>query len=222
MQERRYCNIASLPERVDSLERTVKSILPQVNFVKVMLNGHTEVPKFLLNNPRISYVLMNNEFADSAKFLSVEDYSGYVFTLDDDLVVPNWYCDYMIEGVKKYNAIVSLHGRTMRPKPVHSYYHGFQKVYACLSQVNEDVKVDVVGTGIMCFHTDIYTISPSDCPIPNMADVWNAKKAKELNVDLWVLKHEKDTLVHTHFQNCIYRTNHNQTDKLATTAYNSF
>ena len=217
-----YCNIASLPEREESLERTVKSIINQVDFVKVMLNRYTGVPKCLQNNPKISYVHTQNELGDASKFLGIDDYDGYVLTLDDDLEVSPDYADYLIEGVEKYNAIVSLHGRTMKPRPIHSYYHGFEQVFACLSEVKEDHKADVVGTGVMCFHTDFYRISPLECPIPNMADVWNAKHAKSLGVDMYVLKHDKTMLKHTAHNWNIYRTLHKEIDIKATSVYNDF
>jgi len=152
---------------------------------------------------------------------SIDDYDGYVFTLDDDLAVPKDYVSYMIEGIKKYGGIVSLHGAVMRERPVHSWYHGFDKKFMCLSQVNADVKVDTVGSGISAWDTDEFIITPDDCPIKNMADVWLSKKAQEEGVPMHVLKHPKGYLGHTNHEYNIYRAEHKRRDIEATDIYNN-
>ena len=58
--------IASIPDRVETLKRTVNSLINQVDLLFVALNNYEEVPDFLTNNRKIVYALMDNSLGDAA------------------------------------------------------------------------------------------------------------------------------------------------------------
>lgn len=196
--------IASVPSRINSLQKTVESILPQVTFLFVALNGHDEIPKFLTNNPKIKTVKMDNKFSDSAKFYDIEERRGYIFTIDDDLQVHKSYVQDMINAINKFNCIVTLHGRTY-PRPFTNYYR-LEHNYRCLNTIEKNVFVDVGGTGVMAWHSDRLKVKFSDFKLPNMADIWMSKIAHEQKVPIMVLAHKRDYLQHTKHEDNIFTT----------------
>jgi len=205
MKDKVYYNIATLPDRVESLKKCIDSIYNQTDYIKVILNGHKVVPAFLKGITKIIYTVSDNRHTDASKFLETSDQEGYIFTLDDDLQVPTGYTEYMIDGIKKYNAIVSLHGKVLKERPVKYFVASFEKNCQCLSNVSQDTKVDIPGSGIMAWHSSIFNITPEYCEYPNMADLWVAKRAKELEVDIWCLKHKSGYIKHTKHQWTIWR-----------------
>jgi len=191
---------------VDSLEKTVNSLLPQVNFLFVALNGHKEVPKFLCNKPRISYALLDNKMADCAKFHSIDERVGYIFTCDDDIIYPHTYCQDMIDGINKYKCIVSLHGKQY-PRPIKSFYN-IEKNYRCLGNVPKGGYVDVGGSGVMAWHTDFFKLRHDDCKTPNMADICVSRIAKEQGVKIMVLPHTENYLQHIRYKDNLFVREH--------------
>lgn len=180
--------VASLPERVKTLEKCVVGLLPQVDMIFVALNGYKSAPAFL-EHDKIYYSVMDNTFGDAAKFYNVENRNGYILTCDDDLAYPEGYVSYMIDGVKRHGGIVSLLGKRYDNRPIKSFRTGYSEIHRCLNGVVSDKQVHVGGTGAMAFHTDEFKMSMEECLRPNMADIWVAKKAHEEGVKITVLAH---------------------------------
>lgn len=103
--------IASLPERVNSLERTIDSLYLQADSIVCVLNGHKEMPPFEKKYPNVWFVLSDNSRGDSMKFFTVKESSDYYVSWDDDLIAPEGVIERLIEGVDKYNSVVSFHGK---------------------------------------------------------------------------------------------------------------
>jgi len=100
--DKKIVNISSFG-RIDSLEKTIQSIYNQCDEVNVCLNDKiTELPNFLLQ-PKINLTITDNSKGDAFKFLNLENSDGYYLTIDDDLIYPPNYVDYMISNCKKYN-----------------------------------------------------------------------------------------------------------------------
>lgn len=181
--------IASIPEREKMLEKTVQSLRGQVDELRVSLNEYQHIPRFL-NKKEV--VLLDNSKGDAAKFYFADKFKGYIFTCDDDLIYPVGYTDYLIEAVKRYNCICTLHGRKY-PRPV----TGFQNLlcgYPCLGNVPYDVAVDVGGDGVMCYHTDFFNITYGEFTKKNMSQLFVARKAKEKGIKIMVIKHDYNYL----------------------------
>lgn len=195
--------IASVPERVDSLKLTVESVINQVDLVFVALNSYTEVPSFLCRNPKISYIILDNSLTDGAKCFDVGSRKGYVFLLDDDIQVPSNYCDFMRKATDKYKCIVSLHGKYYNPLKFRDFY-AIERNYRCLGTVLQDAVVNVVGSGVMCYNTQDFKLSYADIKSPNMCDIWISKAAKEQGVKIIVLAHKAGFIKHINFTDNLF------------------
>ena len=212
--------IATLPERESHLSLTVASLIGQVDSMFVALNGHKEVPSFLLDNPKISYLLMDNSLGDGAKFYNSDKLEGYILTCDDDLIYPQGYVGYMINGVKNHGGIVTILGKRYDERPIGSFGRGYTRLYSCLNEVRGDTEVHVAGTGVMAWHSDTIKIDPHSFSRKNMADVWVAKLAHEQGVKLTVLAHPRQYVVYNRFPWRIW--NNDRDDTYQTKVLNSF
>ena len=210
-----------MPQREESLNRTVDSLLPQVDMIFVALNGYDKVPAFLENNKKIVYALMDNKLGDAAKFYDVDQRNGFVLTCDDDLAYPPEYVKYMVDGVKRHKGVVTLLGKCYDKRPVYSFRSGYTRIYRCLVAVKGDHVVDVGGTGVMAFHTDLIKLSVDDFPKKNMADIWLSKAAKEQGVSITVLSHPARYVSHKRYSQRIWITERGG-DKYQTEVLNSF
>lgn len=212
--------LASIPKRVETLKLTVESLLPQVNMLFVALNGYDEPPDFLLGNIKITHAIMDNSFGDAAKFYDVDHRNGYILTCDDDIIYPEDYAEYMINGVKKHGGIVSLLGKCY-PRPTTSYRGGYSAIYRVLNPVQGDHVVDVGGTGAMCFHTDEFKPTMDIFEKPNMADLWVAKAAAEQGIKITALGHPRRYVKHVKYHRNIWHTTINE-NGYQTEVLNSF
>jgi len=196
--------IASVPARVETLQKTVASLIDQVDMLFVALNGYKEVPSFLTNDRKIVCALMDNSLGDAAKFYDVDQRSGYFLTCDDDLIYPEGYVGYMIDGIKQHGGIVSLLGKRYDTRPINSYRSGYTYIARCLVAVKLPSEVHVGGTGVMAFHTDSLKVTIEDFLRPNMADLWIAKLAHEQGVKITALPHPKRYVSHVRYSRRIW------------------
>ncbi len=211
--------IASLPAREDTLGKTVSSLLPQVDRIFVALNGYAFIPEFL-DNPKIEAVIMDNSLGDAAKFHDVDKRDGYILTCDDDLIYPQGYARYMIDGVNRHCGIVSLLGKRYDDRPIKSFRTGYTAIYRCLTRVLIDQVVHVGGTGAMAFYSEHVKISVVDFSKPNMADIWMAKIAHEQGVTITALAHPAKYVKHYTHPWRIW--SHDGRDEYQTEVLNSF
>jgi hypothetical protein len=175
----------------------VHSVKDQVDEMFIALNGYVSVPPELHNIRNANYAIFDNSMGDSAKFYHAIDLQNtYYLALDDDLKVPRGYVDYLCDGVDRYNALCSLHGRIYTP-PVTNFKR-WTGNYRCLNTVNEDVKVNFIGSGVCCFNTNRLKVDIKGFKRPNMSDVWLSKAAHEQGVPLMVLKHSIGYLQYLH------------------------
>lgn len=183
-------NVATY-QRDKLLFKTIDSIYKQADEINIALNSHTEIPEQLKNDSKINCYITDNSISDGFKFLRLMDSDGYYFTIDDDLIYPDNYSDFMIEKFESYGKryIVTLHGRTFHRYPVESYYRSPHHNLRCLGTVEKDVLVDFGGTGVMMFHTDLLKFPIAEIKYPNMADIWLAKFAKENGIRIACLAH---------------------------------
>lgn len=187
-------NIATY-KRDSFLFKTIESVYNQADVINICLNSHSEIPKELVDS-KINCYITDNNIGDGYKFLRLKDSNGYYFTIDDDLIYPPDYADYMVDNYMKYRGrhIVTLHGRSFISFPISSYYQSKRDSYRCLGDVSKDVIVQFGGTGVMMFHTDLLKFSHNDIEMSNMADIWLSVFAKEKNIKIMCVKHKSDFL----------------------------
>ena len=185
--------IASIPEREHMLEKTIKSLRKQCDRIWVGLNNYKAIPKFLGEQEAS---IFDNKTGDAVKFYGAENLEGYVLTCDDDLIYPKDYVAYMTNRLYEYSdhgvCAVTLHGKEYH-RPIRAFNKTL-RTHRCLGIVPEDAYVDVVGTGVLCYHTDLIKVSYNDFKRPNMADLWFSKLAKEQGMYLVCLIHESGFL----------------------------
>ena len=212
-------HIASLPERVDTLEKTVNSLLPQVDYIFVSLNNYEEIPSFLTGRC-VNPLICDNSLGDAAKFLRTNDYHGYVFVCDDDLIYPDNYVEYMISKIEEHKGIVSLLGKVYSTRPIKSFKKSYTELYRCLDVVDGDHEVDVCGTGAMAYHSRDINVKVSDFEMRNMADIWMAKLAHEQGVKMFAVDHKEDFVEHVLYPDRIWVGTRD--DTVQTMVLNSF
>jgi len=184
-------HIASVPDRENMLSEVVASIRPQVDSIFVALNNYDHVPSFLSDG---EYVILDNKYGDAAKFYDIEKRNGYFFAIDDDLIVPPSYIEYLRQGITKHNGLVSLHGRNYPRNPTFKKWIGN---YRCLNTVTHDVSVNFIGSGCCGFHTDRLKLKLSDFPTKNMADCYLSRVAYLQGIPMVVLAHQQGYLRYT-------------------------
>jgi len=194
--------IASVPNRVDSLKKTVESIIDQVDFLFVALNLYEKTPDFLLGNRKISSALMDNKMSDSYKAYRCEEREGYVLFLDDDIEVGKHYVSTMCDAVDQYKCLVSLHGKVFR-KPFRSFYH-IEHNYRCLGNCPVGGYVDIIGSGVCCYHTDYFKLDSSKLDIPHMSDILISREAMRQGVKMYVIPHTDSFIKHTRFNDNLF------------------
>lgn len=184
MRDKIIYNISSF-NRPKTLIKTIESIYKQCDLINVVLNNYDEIPVELYDN-KIKIFIGDNDRGDAYKFYQLSKSDGYYFTIDDDLEYSENYTNYLIDMVDKYERkkIITLHGRNFNTFPIKSYYN--DKIYLShfSKTQNNDEKVQFGGTGVMAFHTDLLKINIDYFRLPNMADVWIGKYAKENNIDI--------------------------------------
>jgi hypothetical protein len=191
--------LATIPGREELVKQTINSLLPQVDVLSVICNGHNTSSFQALvgayaHSSGVAFRLLDNSTGDGAKFLDIEKYKGYFFSCDDDLVYPPDYVSTTIKYLEEWgNVVVSHHGRKLKPRPIQSYYSPDSRidVYRCLGAVQEHSLVDVGGTGVMAFHTDtVKGLRYEWFKEPNMADVWMGLWCEQHGIKILVPKHE--------------------------------
>lgn len=192
----KIASLATVPDRVHRLGDVVESLLPQVDRVNVYLNGHTELPVCLQRDTvRVAWSCAHGDMGDAGKFFWAGALrNSYHFTCDDDIAYPRDYASTLIDAIERYDrrAIVSVHGAVLH-EPLTSYYRN-RTTYPCLGDVAVDHQADVLGTGVLAYHTSTVQLSFHDFHAPNMADIWCAIAAKRQDVPRVVIAHRRGWL----------------------------
>ena len=188
--------MATLPSRVGTLEKVIDSLYDQCDRMRIMLNGHFTIPE-CCNDSKIVPIIMDNSMGDLAKFYWLENYDGYVFTVDDDLIYPPDHVSKMIGKIDYYDKKypVSVHGAIKKPGKLKSYYGdtviGKDNVklrYHWSFRNKEDVIIDAGGTGGMGWHSDTGIVSYDEIvkQIDLLSKEWDCKPADLIDMaDIW-------------------------------------
>jgi hypothetical protein len=187
------CGVASIERRSAGFEKTIKSIINQVDKLIVYQNGYKELYDFLLH-PKIdiySSIDTGIDMGDAGKFYKIDQYNNsYYFTIDDDLIYPDDYVVNSINNLNHYdnNVIITYHGRVLNTT-AKNYYRDITRLnhFNHLQKIDEFVHFG--GTGVMCFDTNKFKISFNDLTIPNICDVWVGLMSRVQNIPIVCLKH---------------------------------
>jgi len=209
-------NIASTPDRKEQLYHTVFSLLDQVDKINICLNNYKENPFEFMdrNSHKINVRFEDNSLGDAGRYLFLEETEGWYFTCDDDLIYNKYYIEDTIQRMTENNyKIASYHGRSFIEYPIENYHKSQANKYRCLGDVETDIKVDVAGTGVCCFHTDNFKPSIDIFTDKNMSDVLFSCYAKEQGVDMYCLSHKSDYFRYQEVPNTIYEQRVNNCER---------
>ena len=174
-------SLASMPSRVNALERTIESLIKQTDTINIYLNGFNKIPDFI-KQKKINYYMSQNykDLGDIGKFYWAHQINGYHFTCDDDIIYPKNYIENTIKKLEKYKGFVSYHGAILI-EPIKSYYD-CRKVYHFEKKVLKDQKVHVLGTGVMAYDADEIKLHHRMFKQKNMTDLYIAIFAKKQKI----------------------------------------
>jgi hypothetical protein len=209
MSEKIIVNVASY-NRMESLVKSVGSIIDQCDILNVVLNSYEDVIPEILYNEKINLLFSDNSLGDAMKFYMVDKSDGYFLTIDDDLIYPPNYVQYMVDKCKEYGntKVITLHGRSFDKYPISSYYQNPSQRYSFNSFLKKQVPVQFGGTGVMCFHTDLIKFNIEYFKTANMADIWVGKYCIENDIEILCVRHESNYVQYIHQITSIYDQEH--------------
>ena len=127
---------------------------------------------------------------DARKFLG-EPESGYMLTVDDDLIYAHDYAETMTDHLDRLRAIhgpcaVSLMGRVIKRQCTSYYLDWFNITKHDWREHDEAThRIHIPGTGVFAYHTDDIRFTMDDFPQQNMADIMVGVKCNELGIPLF-------------------------------------
>ena len=173
---RKIFSIATLFERKKNLDLILPIILKQADIIYVNLVDYNSIPE-ILNNDKIRINFFNNAGAE-VKFTNYNDINDddYFFTIDDDIIYPENYSDVLIKNMLQYNneAVCCVHGSNIdirKGREIHSTKGMFgRKTYHFTSELKENKKVMIPGTGTSCFYKKTFNLDLNRFETKNMVD----------------------------------------------------
>ncbi len=184
--------VASYSAREDVFEKSLASILPQVDHIHVFLNGYSSTPEYLLKDKITVY--RSQDYLDisaTGKVFSLDKLeSCYFFTVDDDILYPPNYVAKMLECIEKYKrkVCVSVHGSIFPERP--KWYFERYSLFPFQRELKEDKFVSLIGSGTFAFHTDTLKTHFDDFMPKVMVDLKFSILAKEQKVPLVCIARE--------------------------------
>lgn len=175
--------MATTESRKDYAAKAIKS-----------LSNNSIVPDiWLYNNDRNS-----DDYTDNAKFYALtqlERYKEpvYFFSCDDDILYPSDYIEHTIEQIERFNTIVTYHGRKLvgLGKDYYKEHVGFR----CLGTVDDNVPIDVAGTGVTAFRLDYFNpVGIHEAKDQRMCDLVFSLKAAQESKKITILAHSEGWL----------------------------
>lgn len=149
-------SIATQPHRLPFFLQVLRSMLDQTrppDEIHVRLNGFIDTHNIAniieALNPRIK-VKAGPNIGAKAKFVGIENWSGWTLTVDDDINYPKDYVERLVAAQQQLGGIVAVHGSINRTKYVGKDAERFMYWNA----LDAPRRVNVVGTGTSCFHRD--------------------------------------------------------------------
>jgi hypothetical protein len=178
---KRVASIATQPKRLNSFQKALYSILPQVDLVYVYLDHFDLVPEFLKNNDKIRVYRAEDcgDLHATSRFLVLKALCepALVFIFDDDIIYPPDYADKLSSTLLRMNglALVGVHGRTVN-KELKSYVRDTSVIHF-ERKLEHETYVDVVGAGTCIFLSSVFDLNLDNFSNNIMDDIFLAGEA---------------------------------------------
>ncbi|MES3674774.1 glycosyltransferase family 2 protein [Halomonas elongata] len=192
-----YASLASMPSRVSKLEIVVDKILPQVDKIFVYLNNYEEIPAFLTGSEKIvvNRSQDHGDLKDNGKFFPLDEIgeNAYFFTIDDDILYPDNYIEYLRRKINQYDkkVVVGVHG-AVYGKYAKRFFE--RKTIHFSRELLFDTPVSVLGTGTVGFYTGAIDLSLSSFLSSGKADLYFGAKIKQDNIPALCVSREGEWL----------------------------
>ena len=201
--------MATFKQRYEALPEVLETIVPQLDMLGLCLNDYTpsdfeylkkELSETVLT--KTMFIIPQNDLTDAGKFAFWDRVRWeFYLSLDDDLLYPPEYVSKIVEACNHYDCPVSYHGYNL--KEGERWLNARANKVHCLHDYPDDVKREVIGTGVACFPNGCFTDKDGDNQLaymnfePKMADLNVWKLAKRMDVPLMCLKHAKGWIKHS-------------------------
>jgi hypothetical protein len=181
--------MATMPNRLPYLEEVVETIRPQVDVLRVYLNGFIEPPEFLKAEEACLSNDADGDLGDAGKFYwlddeELRDYTHYL-TLDDDIGYPKDYVSKLKAefDIRQGGAIVGVHGSEFS-QPIVSFVESRQNRCRFYEGLEIPRSVHILGTATTMWGKDTIQLTKEDFPLRNMGDLQLAIAAQKQNVPM--------------------------------------
>lgn len=185
-------SMCSIFNRINIMNKTIESLLPQVDKINVYLNNYLYIPKFLLHEKiTVSLSQHYGDLNDTGKFF-FNIPTGYHFTVDDDILYPPDYVQKMIMKIELYQkkAIICVHG-TILPDDIKHFFSKNRTTYSFKKGLNIDKFIHIPGTGTVAYHTSTFSSKCNNVEkYAGLIDIWLAIIAKKNNVPIISIERE--------------------------------
>jgi hypothetical protein len=171
--------MATTEERYKHAQRVIKNLSNQGASIHLQVNSedidYTDLGKYA----GLYIAHQKNELPD------------IYLTCDDDIVYPKNYVKRMVEAIEEHKCIVTYHGRKLTG--IGKDYYNSHIRFGCLNEVDDNVFIDVAGTGVTGFATEYFNPfyllnEPQKC----MADLVFSLAAAKQDKQIKLLKHAKN------------------------------
>ena len=185
--------MATFPARFSVIRQAVESLLDQSTPPsKILIHvNESEVPPTLPDDDRIEvYCSPEENLTDIGKFkmASMVD-SGYVLTVDDDIIYPNNYVESHIKWLKAFDnrVITGFHGAVLPVGASITHWDEYKeqrRVHWFRRGLSTPVPVQIVGTGTMGYHTEHVKFDFSEFKYQRMVDLFVATHAQKHEIPM--------------------------------------
>ena len=186
----RVATIATMPSRIEGLEKALNSMLPQVDRVFVYLDNFTSVPGFLNDSPKISVFRAEEvgNYHSSSRFLALGQSPCVLFPFDDDIIYPPDYAETLVSvlGAIGGRTMVGVHGRIFKP-PHKSYIRDAVMTHFATS-LPQNIHVHELGAGTCAFLSGQLNFNVAQWPSTDMDDLLLAIEAQKRSIRRIVIK----------------------------------
>ena len=151
------------------------------------MNNYEEVPEELKEYTTV----LGKDLTDNGKLYWSENKNEYYFTLDDDIIYPSDYVEKTLPHIK--DRVVCYHGHKLLGTG-QSYYNS-NLFYSFRKKLDSEKLIEVGGTGVMAFNTNVFSPSLWKTPIHKMCDLLIGLEASLYDIPIIILPHENNWII---------------------------
>ncbi len=184
----RRAHMATFPDRISVLPKSVASIASQVDRVFICLNEYEAVPDFLGDFDNVTAVIPDRDYKDVGKFIFQPAQEDIVFLVDDDIEYAEGYVRQTIRrarGVGLENRVFGYHATTFTNPTPSSIRQ--RKLLRMNQRLTHSARVHQLGTGTVMLSGSQFPALDYMDGSQKFVDVRFARFCFENGVEMWTL-----------------------------------